>query len=96
MVKKEAKLSTVKKWENEFKWKLEYDKANQKVFRLRCIDCRTWESRINLMWNFNETWISPGTTIVEKDSLKKHINYAPHKQALELGDKRNLGAASYT
>ena len=36
-----------------------------------------WESRINSMKNFNETWISPGTMVVEKDSLKKHINSAP-------------------
>ena len=41
MARKEAKLSTVKKWENEFKCKLEYDIANQKVFRLRCVDCKT-------------------------------------------------------
>ena len=44
----------------------------------------------------NETWISPGTTAVKKDSLKKHINSAPHKQAAEHGIKRNLVAASYT
>ena len=94
--KKEAKLSTVKKWENKFKCKLEYDIANQKVFRLHCIDCKTWEARINLMKNFNETWISPGTTVIEKDSLKKHINSALDKQAVELDIKRNLGAASYT
>ena len=85
MAKKEVKLSTVKKRENEFKCKLEYDVANQKVFRIHCIDCKMWKSRINLMKNFNETWISPGTTVVEKDSLKKHINSAPHKQAVELG-----------
>ena len=78
MVKKEAKLSTVKKRVNEFKCKLEYDTANQKVFRFHCIDCKMWESRINLMKNFNETWICPGTTVVEK-------------QAVELGNKRNLG-----
>ena len=96
MVKKEAKLSTVKKRVNEFKCKLEYNTANQKVFRFHCIDCKMWESRINLMKNFNETWICPGTTVVEKYSLKKHINSAPHKQAVELGNKRNLGAASYT
>ena len=48
------------------------------------------------MKNFNETWISPGPTVIEKDSLKKHINSALDKQAVELGIKRNLGAASYT
>ena len=48
------------------------------------------------MKNFNETWISPGTTVVKQDSLKKHINSAPHKQAVELAIKRNLGAASDT
>ena len=54
------------------------------------------ESRINFMKNFNETWISPGTRVVKKDSLKKHINSALHKQAVELGIKRNLGTASFT
>ena len=33
MAKKEGKLSPVKKWDNEFKLKLEYDIANQKVFK---------------------------------------------------------------
>ena len=45
---------------------------------------------------FSEAWISSGTTFVEKDSLKKHINSALQKQAVGLGIKRNLGAASYT
>ena len=45
---------------------------------------------------FSETWISSGTTFVKKDSLKKHINSALKKQAVGLGIKRNLGAASYT
>ena len=63
-----AKLSTVRKWENEFKCKLEYKIAHQKVFRLHCINYKTWESRINSMKNINERWISPGTTVVEKDS----------------------------
>ena len=44
--------STVKKWENEFKCKLEYYIANQKAFKLCCIDCKMWESRINSMKNF--------------------------------------------
>ena len=48
------------------------------------------------MKNFNETWISPGATVVEKDSLKKHINSELNKQTVELGNKRNLRAASYT
>ena len=91
-----TELSTVRKWENKFKCKLEYNIANRKVFRLHCINYKTWESRINSMKNFNERWIKPGTTVVEKDSLKKHINSAPHKQAVELGIKRNLRAASYT
>ena len=58
--------------------------------RFRYIDCKTRESRINLMKNFNETWISPGTMVIEKDSLKKHVNSAPHKQKGNLGFKENL------
>ena len=85
----------MKKWENKYD-KLEYDIANQKVFILCRIDRKTWESRKNSMKKFNETWISPGTTVVKKDRLKKHINSGPHKQTVELGIKRNLGAASYT
>ena len=42
------------------------------------------------MKNFNETWISPGTMVIEKDSLKKHTNSAPHKQKGNLGFKENL------
>ena len=84
MAKKESKLSAVKKWKNKFKFKLEYDIANQNVFRLYCIDCKMWESRINLMKNFNETRIIPGTMVVNKDNLIKLINSAPHKQALFL------------
>ena len=48
------------------------------------------------MKNFNETWLSPSATVVEKYSLKKHINSATHKEAVELGIKRKFGAASYT
>ena len=32
--KKRSKTVNSKKWENKFKFKLEYDIANQKVFRL--------------------------------------------------------------
>ena len=43
------------------------------------------------MKNFNETWTSPGATVVEKDSLKKHINSELHQLTVELGNKRNPG-----
>ena len=60
MARKDAILSTAKKWENEFKCNLGYDIAHQKVFRLRCVDCKTWESmKMNSMKNFNKTWSSP-------------------------------------
>ena len=49
---------------------------------------------MNLMKNCNETWISTGTTVFEKDNLKE--NSAPYKQAVERGIKRNLGAAFCT
>ena len=46
------------------------------------------------MKNCNEKWISPGTLVVGKDSLRKHINSALQKQTIGLGI--NLQAASYT
>ena len=60
MARKEAKLSTVKKWEKVFKCKLEYDIANQKVLRLRCVHCKTCQSRINSMKNLHKTWSNTG------------------------------------
>ena len=48
------------------------------------------------MKNFNETWISLGNMVVKKVSLKKHTHSASYKQAVKLGNERNLGAASYT
>lgn len=41
--RKEAIISIVKKWENEFNGKLEYDIANKKVFLFCCIDCKMWD-----------------------------------------------------
>ena len=81
--KKEAKLTTVKKWENEFNCNLEYDINGDKVYRMRCKDCKRWESRISSMKNFSNVWISPGSSSVEKDSVKKHVNSLPHKQAIQ-------------
>ena len=40
---------------------------------------------------FNETWISPGTMVLEKDSLQNHINSVPHKQAVKFDIKKTLG-----
>ena len=81
--KKRSKTITDEKV--KFNCKLEYDIANQKVLKL--VNER-WESRINLIKNFNERCISPGTVVAKKDNLKKHITSAPHKQAVELSIKK--------
>ena len=44
--------------------------------------CLCWEKRIKNMKNFTGTWICPGTKGFEKDSLKKHLQSTPHKEAL--------------
>ena len=83
----------MKKWEKEFDIRLEYDVgANNKVNRLHCTDCKRWESRITSMKNFNEMWIRPGSSNVEKDSVKKHINSLPHKKAIRIAKQSKLGA----
>ena len=47
------------------------------------------------MKNFNEMWIRPGSSNVEKDSVKKHINSLPHKEAIRIAKQSKLGALPY-
>ena len=43
-----------------------------------------------------ETWVSPGTKCIEKDSLKKHLTSTPHKEAIDLSQTEKSGSEKYT
>ena len=89
-VGKSAKFITVQKWETELNCKLEYG-INSKVKKLVCTTCRRWEKRISGSSNFSLTWIRPGSTNVEKDSLVKHLKSEQHKRAADLQTKGEMG-----
>ena len=89
-VGKSAKFITVQKWETELNCKLEYG-INSKVKKLVCSTCKRWEKRISGNSNFSLTWIRPGSTNVEKDSLVKHLKSEQHKRAADLQTKGEMG-----
>ena len=45
---KEAKLKTEQKWEVELNTKFKYDIRAGKVVALRCVECATWEKRLQV------------------------------------------------
>ena len=94
-VGKSAKFITVQKWETELNCKLECDTTNGKVEKLVCSTCKKWERRISGSSNFSLTWIQPGLTNVEKDSLVKHLKGEQHESAANLQTKREMGAEVY-
>ena len=88
---KEANLKTVKKWEKEFEAEFEYDLRGGKVCTLRCLTCKRWEPRIRSLKNFSPKWISPGSTTIDKDCVKKHIQSLQHQEAVKITKKSLLG-----
>lgn len=90
-----ASLSTVNKWQNTLKCKLDIlEIINGKVKKIKCIVCSEYSDKIKGMKGFSQTWVD-GTESVKKDSLEKHIKGEPHKHAKDLSLKATLGAASY-
>ena len=94
-VGKSAKFISVQKWEAELNCKLEYDIINGKVEKLVRSTCKRWEKRIRGSSNFSLTWIWPGSTNVEKDSLVKHLKGEQHERAADLQTKSEMGAEVY-
>ena len=93
---KEAKLTTVRKWEKELNVDSDYDVKGNKVICMRFKVCKCWETRTKNKKNFSETWVRPGTECIEKNSLKKHLASAPNKKAIDLSQREKLGAEKYT
>ena len=84
-------LKTVRKWESEFNIKLEFDtNSDSKTYRIKCSDCKKWETRINSIKNFSKSWIV-GTENVAKDAVEKHSKSEPHVRAIKLSKQLSLG-----
>ena len=89
--KKTTTLKTLRKWESEFSIKLEFDtNSDSKIYRIKCSDCKKWETRINSMKNFSKSWIV-GMENVSKDAVEKHSKSEPHARAIKLSKQENLG-----
>ena len=93
--KKTTTLKTLRKWESEFSIKLEFDtKSESKIYRIKCSDCKKWETRINSMKNFSESWII-GAENVSKDAVEKHFKSEPHVRVIKLPKQENLGEENF-
>ena len=77
---KSAKFIAVQKWELELNCKLEYDIINGKVEKLVCSTCKITPGNSI----FSTSWVRPGSTNVEKESLVKHLKGKQHKRAADL------------
>ena len=87
-----AKFITVQKWETELSCKLEHD-INSNVEKLVCSTSKSWEKRICGSSNLFLTWIWPGSTNVEKDSLVKQLTGEQHKRAANLYQQNVVNVA---
>ena len=58
---KDAKLTTVQKWEKKHHTDFDYDVKSNKVICMRNKMCKFWEARINNKNNFLETLVCPRT-----------------------------------
>ena len=65
------------------------------IFSFRCFDCKRLEKRINQCKNFSLNWIRPGSGSVKKDGILKHGNGEQHKMAVDLSNKKKMGAIPY-
>ena len=93
--KKTTTLKTLRKWESEFNIKLEFDtNSDSKIYRIKCSDCKKWETRINSMKNFSKSWIV-GTENVSKDAVEKHSKSEPHVRGIKLSKQENLGEENF-
>ena len=62
---------------------------DSKIYRIKCSDCKKWETRINSMKNFSKSWIVR-TENVSKDAVEKHSKTEPHVHAIKLSKKENF------
>ena len=93
--KKTTTLKTLRQWESEFSIKLEYDtNSDSKIYRIKCSDCKKWETRINSMKNFLKSWIV-GKENVSKDAAEKHSKSEPHVRTTKLSKQENLGEENF-
>ena len=69
----------LRKWESDFRIKLEFDtNLGSKIYRIKCSDCKKWETRINSIKNFSKSWIVR-TENVLKDAVEKHSKSEPQE-----------------
>ena len=88
-------LKTLRKWENEFQLKLDFDiNTESKVCCIWCSDCKKWEPRIKEIKNFSDKWIK-GTENVAKDAVEKHVKGEPHLQTVKLLKQSELHSFFY-
>ena len=60
---------------------LDYDTKDGKTVYLSCNACKQWEPKIKNWQNFLETWVSTGTHLIKKDTVKSHCNSFQHIEA---------------
>ena len=93
--KKRTTLKTLRKWESEFSIRLEFDtNSDSKIYRIKCSNCKKWETRINTKKNFLKSWIV-GMENVLKDALEKHSKSESHVRAIKLSKQENLGEENF-
>ena len=91
---KTATIKTLRKWEKEFQITLDFNTNSQnKVYRIRCSDCKKWEPRIKEIKNFSDKWIK-GTENIAKDAVEKHIKGEPHLQGCEFFETKRTRCRS--
>ena len=83
-----CKLSTVKKWEKHFNYKLEYNLNGIEIIRLRFYLCKRFEKRIKHTTLFPMTWIKSGTMSIKKDLPASHLSNI--KRQLKYSNKQQL------
>ena len=93
--KRVTSVKTLKKWQEEFKIKFDYDLCDGKLNRIRYQLCLQWKPRIKTCKNFSQVWVSPGSESIMKDSVKKHAESLQHCEAYKLQQKSDLGTDVY-
>ena len=79
--KRVTSVKTLKKWEEEFKIKFDYDLCDSNVNRIRCQLPLQSEPKIKTCKIFSQVWVSPISESVMKDSVKEHSESLQHCEA---------------
>ena len=90
-----AELKTVQKWEKEFQCSFTKEIKNRKVVSVKCDLCVKYASRLRNLRSFTTPICVTGSTSVQKDSVKKHVNEEAHLMAVDLDRKESLGASRF-